>query len=177
VPRLRHRLLYTHPPDFGFSAGFIGPTRSIAGHLIWPNDAIALLGAQPQPHVSRVVVSKALARSRTAEGAPGSWPAILRSGRARRRPRGLPVSNGQGQLRGTVHISQRPAGASDLAVPRARRRRSAVRHTIQRRRLAGRAGLLLRPHSPGSGAATRTPQRAAAPVLPPPHRLPSAHAK
>ena len=41
----------------------------------------------------------------------------LRSGRARRRPRGLSVMNGQGQLRGTVHISQRPAGASDRAVP------------------------------------------------------------
>ena len=41
----------------------------------------------------------------------------LRRGRARRRPRGLPVMNGQGQLRGTVHISQRPAEASDRAVP------------------------------------------------------------
>jgi IS30 family transposase len=41
----------------------------------------------------------------------------LRSGRARRRPRGLSVNNGQGQLRGTVHISQRPAEASDRAVP------------------------------------------------------------
>ena len=41
----------------------------------------------------------------------------LRSGRARRRPRGLSVRNGQGQLRGTVHISQRPAEASDRAVP------------------------------------------------------------
>jgi IS30 family transposase len=41
----------------------------------------------------------------------------LRRGRARRRPRGLPVNNGQGQLRGTVHISQRPAEASDRAVP------------------------------------------------------------
>ena len=41
----------------------------------------------------------------------------LRSGRARRRPRGLSVSNGQGQLRGTVHICQRPAEASDRAVP------------------------------------------------------------
>ena len=39
------------------------------------------------------------------------------SGRARRRPRGLSVMNGQGQLRGTVHISQRPAEASDRAVP------------------------------------------------------------
>src|SRR5215469_249495 len=35
----------------------------------------------------------------------------LRTGRARRRPRGLSVRNGQGQLRGTVHISARPAGA------------------------------------------------------------------
>ena len=41
----------------------------------------------------------------------------LRSGRARRRPRGLSVMNGQGQLRDTVHISQRPAEASDRAVP------------------------------------------------------------
>ena len=41
----------------------------------------------------------------------------LRRGRARRRPRGLSVNNGQGQLRGTVHISQRPAEASDRAVP------------------------------------------------------------
>jgi hypothetical protein len=41
----------------------------------------------------------------------------LRSGRARRRPRGLSVRNGQGQLRGAVHISQRPAEASDRAVP------------------------------------------------------------
>jgi IS30 family transposase len=42
----------------------------------------------------------------------------LRTGRARRRPRGLSVRNGQGQLRGTVHISQRPAEAGDRAVPR-----------------------------------------------------------
>ena len=41
----------------------------------------------------------------------------LRTGRTRRRPRGLSVRNGQGQLRGTVHISQRPAEASDRAVP------------------------------------------------------------
>ena len=41
----------------------------------------------------------------------------LRSGRIRRRPRGLSVMNGQGQLRGTIHISDRPAEASDRAVP------------------------------------------------------------
>jgi IS30 family transposase len=41
----------------------------------------------------------------------------LRRGRARRRPRGVSVMNGQGQLRGTVRISQRPAEASDRAMP------------------------------------------------------------
>src|SRR5262249_4729890 len=41
----------------------------------------------------------------------------LRTGRARRRPRGVSVRNGQGQLRGTVHISARPAEANDRAVP------------------------------------------------------------
>jgi IS30 family transposase len=41
----------------------------------------------------------------------------LRTRRVRRRPRGLSVRNGQGQLRGTVHISQRPAEANDRAVP------------------------------------------------------------
>ena len=41
----------------------------------------------------------------------------LRRGRARRRPRGLSVMNGPGQLRGTACISQRPAEAADRAVP------------------------------------------------------------
>lgn len=41
----------------------------------------------------------------------------LRTGRAHRRPAGLSVNNGQGQLRGVVHISQRPAEADDRAVP------------------------------------------------------------
>jgi IS30 family transposase len=41
----------------------------------------------------------------------------LRSGRARRRAQGLTVMNGQGQIRGIVHISARPAEAEDLAVP------------------------------------------------------------
>jgi IS30 family transposase len=41
----------------------------------------------------------------------------LRTGRARRRPRGLATSNGQGKIRGMVNISQRPAEASDRAVP------------------------------------------------------------
>jgi IS30 family transposase len=42
---------------------------------------------------------------------------FLRTGRARRRPLGHSVMNGQGQGRGTVNISQRPAEANDRAVP------------------------------------------------------------
>jgi IS30 family transposase len=41
----------------------------------------------------------------------------LRTGRARRRPRGLTVHNGQGKIRGKVSISERPAEAADRAVP------------------------------------------------------------
>jgi IS30 family transposase len=41
----------------------------------------------------------------------------LRTGRARRRPRGLATNNGQGKIRGMVNISQRPAEANDRAVP------------------------------------------------------------
>jgi IS30 family transposase len=41
----------------------------------------------------------------------------LRSGHATRRPLGHSIANGQGQLRGTLHISQRPAEAEDRAVP------------------------------------------------------------
>jgi IS30 family transposase len=41
----------------------------------------------------------------------------LRTGRAHRRPAGLSVNNGQGQLLGVVHISERPAEAEDRAVP------------------------------------------------------------
>jgi IS30 family transposase len=37
----------------------------------------------------------------------------LRTGRARRRPQGLTTKNGQGRLRDTVHISQRPAELND----------------------------------------------------------------
>jgi len=40
-----------------------------------------------------------------------------RTGRARRRPRGLTVRNGQGQIRGAVNSSERPAQANDRAVP------------------------------------------------------------
>ena len=41
----------------------------------------------------------------------------LRTGRARRRPRGLTVNNGQGKIRGRVSIAERPAEAADRAVP------------------------------------------------------------
>jgi IS30 family transposase len=41
----------------------------------------------------------------------------LRSGRVNRRPLGHSVMNGQGRLRGTVNISERPAEADDRAVP------------------------------------------------------------
>ena len=41
----------------------------------------------------------------------------LRSGHTNRRPRGHTVMNGQGQLRGTLNIRERPAEANDRAVP------------------------------------------------------------
>jgi len=41
----------------------------------------------------------------------------LRTRRSNRRPRGYSPINGQGQLRGTVHISERPPEANDRAVP------------------------------------------------------------
>ena len=41
----------------------------------------------------------------------------LRTGRARRRPQGLTVMNGQGKIRNAVNISERPAEADDRAVP------------------------------------------------------------
>jgi IS30 family transposase len=160
----------------------------------------------------------------------------LRGGRARRRPRGLSVMNGQGQLRGTVHISARPAGASDRAVPghwegdlifgtRSSTIATLVERTSRFVLLVGlpgsytadvvadalaeaiatlpeqlrrsltlgpgqrdgrsrpvqrgdrRARLLLRPSQPLAARQQREHQRAAAPVLPPQHRLPGAHAE
>jgi IS30 family transposase len=42
---------------------------------------------------------------------------FLRRGHASRRPRGHRVMNGQGQLRATINISERPAEANDRSVP------------------------------------------------------------
>ena len=41
----------------------------------------------------------------------------LRSGHTTRRPEGHSSMNGQGQLRGTLNIRERPAEADDRAVP------------------------------------------------------------
>ena len=41
----------------------------------------------------------------------------LRRGHTTRRPRGHSTYNGQGQLRGVLHISERPPEADDRAVP------------------------------------------------------------
>src|SRR5438552_4414827 len=41
----------------------------------------------------------------------------MRSGHTTRRPRGQTVMTGQGQLRGTLNIRERPAEADDRAVP------------------------------------------------------------
>ena len=160
----------------------------------------------------------------------------LRRGRARRRPRGLSVMNGQGQLRGTVHISQRPAEASDRAVPGHWEgdllygtRSSTVATLVERtsrfvmlvglpgghtagvvadalaaaitslpaqlrrsitwdqgKEMAGHARFSVAtgvpvyfcdPHSPWQRGSNENTYWAAAPVLPPEHRLPGAHAK
>jgi len=50
-------------PTFHFSGGFAGPVESTTVHLTGPYDALGRAGVQDRPHVSRTVVSKALARS------------------------------------------------------------------------------------------------------------------
>jgi IS30 family transposase len=60
-------------------------------------------------YMSRFVQSKAALRKELTR--------FLRTGRANRRPLGHSVMNGQGQLRGTVNISERAAEANDRAVP------------------------------------------------------------
>ena len=51
------------PPAFRFSGGFERPDRSITGCLARPDVALAGVSVLAQPHVSRAVVSKMLARS------------------------------------------------------------------------------------------------------------------
>jgi hypothetical protein len=73
-----HHLGRQARPAFRFSGGFAGPGWSITGCLTRPYDALAILGVQDQPHVSRAVVSTVLARSATmpavGNGAPTSFP-------------------------------------------------------------------------------------------------------
>jgi len=58
-------------PTFRFSEGFAGPGRSIRVRPTGPDDALATFGVREQPHISTVVVSKALARS--ADGKKADW--------------------------------------------------------------------------------------------------------
>ena len=55
-------------PTFRFSGGFAGPGESTTVQLTGPYDLLALVGVQGRPHVSRAVVSKALARSAMRRG-------------------------------------------------------------------------------------------------------------
>jgi IS30 family transposase len=62
---------------------------------------------------------RSISRCSCSRGArcPRNSPAILRTGRVHRRRRGQRIRNGQGQIPGLVHISERPAEADDRAVP------------------------------------------------------------
>ena len=86
------------------------PPEQIAGWLKagYPDD-LEMRVSHEAIYLSLFVQSRGALRKELAR--------CLRRGRARRRPRGLSVNNGQGQLRDAVHIFQRPAGASDRAVP------------------------------------------------------------
>src|SRR6266487_5186031 len=55
------------PPAFRFSAGFVGPGKSITGGLTRSDDMLAPLGIRGSLHASAAVVSKALARWRTSK--------------------------------------------------------------------------------------------------------------
>jgi transposase, IS30 family len=97
--------------------GWPGASWSCAGHrgrsrawlaLAYPDD--------PQMQVSHETIYLSLFVQ--ARGAlRKELTRCLRSGRARRRPHGLTVMNGQGKIRGMVNISERPAEAADRAVP------------------------------------------------------------
>ena len=53
--------------SFRFSGGFAGPGESTTVQLSGPYGVSAFVGVQDRPHVSRVVVSKALARSTSSQ--------------------------------------------------------------------------------------------------------------
>ena len=90
----------------------------------------------------------------------------LRSGHTTRRPRGHSVMNGQGQLRGTLNIRERPAEADDRAVPGHWEGDLLIRQTHARDRDAGRtqdplrdAGRAARTVTPPTSSPTRSPRR------------------
>src|SRR5207248_5710168 len=61
--RLQARSVRRRGLSFRFSGGFAGPGESTTVQLSGPYGVSAFVGVQDRPHVSRVVVSKALARS------------------------------------------------------------------------------------------------------------------
>ena len=85
-------------------------SQQISGWLVqtFPDD--------PEMRVSHETIYLSLfVKSR---GAPRKeLTCFLSSAHSTRRPHGHSVMNGQGQLRGTLHLSERPADANDLAVP------------------------------------------------------------
>jgi IS30 family transposase len=85
------------------------PTQ-ISGWLVeeFPNDA-EMRVSHETIYLSLFVQSRGALRKELTR--------YLRSGHTTRRPKGHSVMNGQGQLRGTLNIRERPAEANDRAVP------------------------------------------------------------
>src|SRR5262249_38686038 len=85
-----------------------------------PQQISGWLGAtfpdDPEMRVSHETIYLSLfVQSRGALRKELTW--YLRSGHSTRRPKGHSVMDGQGQLRGTLNIRERPAEANDRAVP------------------------------------------------------------
>jgi IS30 family transposase len=84
--------------------------QQISGWLVeeFPNDA-EMRVSHETIYLSLFVQSRGALRKELTR--------YLRSGHTTRRPKGHSVMNGQGQLRGTLNIRERPAEANDRAVP------------------------------------------------------------
>jgi len=84
--------------------------QQISGWLVeeFPNDA-EMRVSHEAIYLSLFVQSRGALRKELTR--------YLRSGHTTRRPKGHTVMNGQGQLRGTLNIRDRPAEANDRAVP------------------------------------------------------------